>query len=238
MNLSVLRTVFDKLCGLDALTHRRGPRRKKCIPEYLDRAEIVQLMDAATCLRDQLLIALIYGCGLKTNELRRLTWDDLSEDGATLRVASRWGRTDRQLAIPSAVRSLLLEGRRRCPGEEVIFTGPSGRKAISARRIQVVVKDVARKAGIQKAVLPVTLRHSYAVHFLQDGGTIRQLQENLDHRLLETTARYLEITGLPEMIEPAPLSPPGLPIAQSFWQQLTDRFTRRVKGIRIFKSSA
>lgn len=238
MNLSVLRTVFDKLAGLGALNNRRGPRRKQSLPEYLDRSEIVQLMDAATCLRDQLIIALLYGCGLKTNELRRLTWGDLDAGCTTLRMASRWRRADRKLAVPVTVRSLLIEGHNRCPAEEAIFANPSGSKAISARRIQVLVRELAQKADLQKVVLPVTLRHTYAVHFLQDGGTIRQLQENLDHRLLESTARYLEITGLPEATQPASPAPPTTPTTPPFWQEITHRFTRKIKGIRLFMSSA
>lgn len=236
MNLSVMRTIFDKLAGLDALSNRRGPRRKQALPEHLDRAEIVRLMDAATCLRDQLIISFIYGCGLKTSELRRLTWGDLDVKCATVRVASRWSRPDRQLPVPMAIRSLLIEGRKRTPAGQAIFANPAGHNAISARRIQVLVRETAQKAGLQKVVLPVTLRHTYAVHLLQDGGTIRQLQENLDHRLLETTARYLDITGLPELLPST--SPPKPPVTPSFWHELTDRFTRKIRGIRLFASSA
>lgn len=237
MSQSVLRTVFDKLGGLNALNHRRGPRRRQFLPEYLDRAEIVRLMDAATCLRDQFIISFIYGCGLKTSELRRLTWGDLDVDCTAVRVASRWSRSDRQLPVPMAIRSLLVEGRKRCPAGQAILAAPDGRKAMSARRIQVLVRETAERAGLHKIVLPVTLRHTYAVHFLQDGGTIRQLQENLDHRLLETTARYLDITGLPESLPSTP-PPPKPPVTPSFWHELTDRFTRKIRGIRLFASSA
>lgn len=237
MNVSVLRTIFDKLAGLDALNQRRGPRTKQRLPEYLDRNQITQLLDASSCLRDQLLIALLYGCGLKTNELRRLTWGDLDAEGATLRVPSRWRKPDRQLPVPLAIKQLLLEGRLRCPANQPIFANPAGRKAISARRIQVLIRETATRAGLPNIVLPVTLRHSYAVHFLQDGGTIRQLQDNLDHLLLETTTRYLDITGLPET---APSEPPqrSMPVLPTFWQEITDRFTRKIKGIRLFMSSA
>ncbi|HMO52558.1 MAG TPA: tyrosine-type recombinase/integrase, partial [Kiritimatiellia bacterium] len=114
MNLSVLRTLFDKLGGLQALNHRRGPRRKQVLPDYLNRSDISRMMDAALCLRDQMLIALLYGCGLKTSELRRLTWGDIDAHGGTVRVASRWKRPDRQLPIPEAVRTLLMDGRARC----------------------------------------------------------------------------------------------------------------------------
>ncbi|HMO52672.1 MAG TPA: tyrosine-type recombinase/integrase [Kiritimatiellia bacterium] len=130
-----------------------------------------------------------------------------------------------------------MDGRARCPAEMPLFADASGRNALSTRWIQVLVREIAKRAGLQKIVLPVTLRHSYAVHFLQDGGTIRELQENLDHRLLETTARYLNLVDLsekPPPDNPAPTPPPAKP----FWRELTDRFTRRIKGIRLFMSSA
>ena len=243
MNLSVLRTLFDKIGGLNALHQRRGPRRKRRLPDYLDRSDIVRLMDAAANLRDQLAIALLYGCGLKTSELRRLVWRDIDPEKGTLRVPSRWGPTDRLLPIPVAVRDLLREGQTRCAPDQPVFCDPAGKKPLSSRRIQTLIRETACRAGIEKAVLPVTLRHSHAVHFLQDGGTIRQLQENLDHRYLETTARYLDITGLPDRTPPPPpIIPISIPIptppSPPFWQQLTDRFIRKIRGLRLFANTA
>ena len=139
--------------------------------------------------------------------------------------------------FPLAIKQLLMEGRLRCPADQPIFANPAGRKAISARRIQILIREAAKRAGLPNIVLPVTLRHSYAVHFLHDGGTIRQLQDNLDHLLLETTTRYLDITGRQETVPPEPPQR-STPVLPTFWQEITDRFTRKIKGIRLFMSSA
>jgi len=193
MNLSVLRTVFDKLGGLRALVAQRGPRRKRPLPEHLTRDDVRRIWDAAGSPRDRILVGLLYGCGLKTGELRRLTWGDINLEARTVRVPSRWGRPDRYLPMPTDLVALLKAGVGGYqPGQAVMAPKP-GRPAISGRRIQLLVRNMARKAGMSSVVLPVTLRNSYAVHFLEDGGTIRALQVNLDHRFLATTARYLDV---------------------------------------------
>ena len=123
----------------------------------------------------------------------------------------------------------------RCPPDQPVFAEPTGKRALSARRIQLLVRQTAKRAGLEKTVLPITLRHSYAVHFLQDGGNIRQLQDHLDHRMLETTARYLDLVALPTREPPPP--PVNLGASKSFLHDLTNRFVRKVRGLRIFHNT-
>ncbi len=197
MNISVLRTLFDKLGKLNALTRQKGPRSHKPLPDYLNRSDIANLLASAPLVRDQLVIALLYGCGLKTGELRGLTWNDLDPEAGTLRLTSRYTGKTRIIRLPSAILPILLHGKKVCPGHQYVIPGGKADQAISTRSIQRIITQAAyavnhnnRLSRINIPITPNTLRHSYAIHFLEDGGTIRALQETLDHQTLEATIRY------------------------------------------------
>jgi len=204
MNISVLRTVFDKLGGLNIFQHVRGPRRKRPLPDYLNRDDVTRLIGAATTLRDQLLLAFMYGCGLKVGEIQQIRWQNLLVDEGVLCIPSRHDeRIFRRLPLPQAIMPIITEGIQRCLPEQLIFAGASENKPLSARAIENAVSRCAAAASLSQTVTPMTLRHSFAVHTLEAGATIRYLQEALDHQLVETTMRYQEC-----VISPIPASFP------------------------------
>jgi len=204
MNISILRTVFDKLAGLKSLNNQRGPRRKLPLPEYLSRDDITRLISSATTLRDQLILALLYGCGLKVSELQQIRWQDIQLGAGVLLVASRYRSETRRLVLPLAVIPIMKEGIARCSPGDFIFPGGKEHQPLSARAIQLIVHNSAKKASSQNQITPQLLRNSYAVHALESGATIRQVQEALDHQCVETTMRYEAcLNRTPATISPA-----------------------------------
>jgi len=99
MNISVLRHVFDRLAGLAVTARCVTPKRPHPLPEVLSREETLAMLAAAPSTRDQLILGLLYGCGLKVGELCRLTWEDIDPSGGSLRVRHAL-RKERLLAIP------------------------------------------------------------------------------------------------------------------------------------------
>lgn len=77
-----------------------------------------------------------------------------------------------------------------------------GRHHIFETSIQRAIKTAARKAGIVKPCGPHTLRHCFATHLLKQGVNIRQIQELLGHKKLETTMIYTHIEGASEVKSP------------------------------------
>lgn len=212
MNISVLRTLFDKLAGLHALTRQEGPRPQKQLPDYLNRSDIANLLAAAPRVRDQLVIALLYGCGLKTGELRQLQWKDFDPEAGTIQLTSRYTGKTRNVQLPVAILPILRHGRNICPEHQYVIPGVKADQAISARSIQRIITQAVhaanqnnQKSPINIPVTPNILRHSFAVHFLEDGGSIRALQEALDHQTLEVTMRYA--ARCPSRTNPPAVSP-------------------------------
>lgn len=190
MNISILRTIFDKLGGLNALNSQRGPKRKRPIPEFFSREEIARLLSATINHRDMLVIALLYGCGLKVGELQRIRWRDIQVDEGTLCLPSRYDQRIRHLKLPVAIIPILRAGREQCQPENLVFSGASEGNPLSSRLIEIIVRNCARQVGCRINVTPQILRNSFIVHSLEAGVNVRQLQEALDHRWVETTLRY------------------------------------------------
>ena len=241
MNISVLRTLFDKLGGLNALVHQRGPRRKRTLPEILARDDISRLFAHATTLRDQLILALFYGCGLKTGELQTLRWREIDPDAGNLQLPARYSGKIRTIKLPSATLSLLRLGKTQCAPDDLLFPGTHTERGLTPRAIQALLRNIAKSAGLDRPVTPMTLRHTFAVHFLEDGGTIRQLQEILGHETIEPTMRYKALVRdqsnhpiLEPLItlhtEPEILAAPIFPLVEKAAPRFADRLRQQLKG--------
>ena len=198
MTLSALRTVFDKLCGKTLTTRLVTPKRSFALPEILSREEIRDLLVAASTPRDQLLLGLLYGCGLKPGQLARLTWADIDPNAGILRI--RAGRESRDLEIPPDLIPILTYGKDRCPAEDFVLQGRYAGSALSLRMIELTVRRARNAAGILKPVTAMSLRHAYAVHSLESGVSARTVQTALGHKDIRTTMRYVRCT-LPDNLE-------------------------------------
>jgi integrase/recombinase XerC len=247
MNISVLRTCFDKTFGTQLLADRTGPKRPKVLPVILSRSETQQLVSAADNPRDGLAIALLYGCGLKPGELVLLRWQDFDMANAELAIP---GPRPRTVRIPQGIKKIIEMGQARCAPTDFVFAGRYSNTHLSVRTIDRIVRTTAQFAGILKPVTAMTLRHSYAVHQLQAGINIREIQQHLGLRSLETMMRYLDC--IPEPI-PSPFDSftvpliPDLPtedIQLPFPQTSPTRYfyrwmtTKLKNGFRLFRSSA
>ncbi|MBL7077434.1 MAG: tyrosine-type recombinase/integrase [Kiritimatiellae bacterium] len=190
MNISVLRTVFDKLGGQTVTSQLATPKRPMHLPEILSPGEVRQILAAATTTRDQLLLGLMYGCGLKVGEACRIKWDDLDMEGHTLRVRYARDTRSRLLDIPPDLIPILKMGCSRCPGEDYIFQGRHEGAHLSTRMVQLILRSAVKTTDILKTVTCMTLRHSFAVHCLENGGSTRAVQEALGHKSIDTTLIY------------------------------------------------
>jgi site-specific recombinase XerD len=204
-NVTVLRTAFDRFASRRLLDRIRSPRRGDRLPEILSPADVARVIDAADTLRDRLLLSLLYGCGLKASEACRLRWKDVDPGTRTLTVQGAWLDAPRRVLLPEDLLPLLREFRRTCPLDAPVFRGRAAGAPLSTRMAEVIVHRCGRAAAIGLPVTSMTLRHAYAVHALASGLNLRELQEILGHRRLETTQRYLRCLLPPGAVSPIDL---------------------------------
>jgi integrase len=160
------------------------PRRERPIREVLTRAELDRMELAMPTERDKLIIRIFADCGLRLDELTRLTAVDLHRRGrrAHLRVHGKCDR-DRDVPLPpSLLRRLdrLIAGRPEERASDAIFCshrrGPYGEyEALTSGGIYQVVKDAMTRARITKRVYPHLIRHSWMTEMLRYGMNPIQL---------------------------------------------------------------
>ena len=164
----------------------KAPKHEKKLPSSLSRHEVAALIKAAASSRSKLIIRTLYSTGMRVSELVELTPADIDTTGFVT-VRSGKGKKMRRTVIDPKLASELLE-----QSGAYVFTGPNG--ALTTRNIQSVLTNTARRAGIEKKVTPHKLRHSFATHLLEQGTSIRVIQELLGHENLQTTQIYTHIS--------------------------------------------
>ena len=210
---SFYRFAFGEgLIELDVAAHLDLPRMPRLLPETLTIAEVERLLNAAGSpdpdgprLRDRALVELLYAAGLRISEALRLDLEDLSLDGAFVRVI---GKGDKERLVPIGevaveVLRTWIGGQRAAlvalhhvepiRGGPLFVGGRGGR--LSRQGAWAAVKRAAASAGLSDRVSPHTLRHSFATHLLEGGADLRVVQELLGHASISTTQLYTHVTG-------------------------------------------
>jgi integrase/recombinase XerD len=180
------------------------PRRPKPLPKTLSPGEAERLIDAAKGtqprnLRDQALVELMYGAGLRVSEAVGLEKSGVDLDDRFVRVTGKGGK-ERVVPIgrhaADAVRRYLSRGRpyldRRHRPE--LFLNAKGGPLTRAGAF-LILRRLAAVAGLDPTrVHPHILRHSFATHLLEGGADLRSVQEMLGHADLSTTERYTHVS--------------------------------------------
>jgi len=191
-NISALRVVFDKFGNQNLTNAIRTPRRPRTLPTVLSRDKVRRILCAAGTVRDRILLGLVYGCGLKASEICALRWRDMEPSLRKLHIAPTGVADQRIVALPTSLVAALSEGKLCCHPDEFIFPGSTQNRPITTRTVSLILRRAVLVAGIEEPVTCMTLRHSYAVHALESGTTIREVQVSLGHRQLLTTGVYMK----------------------------------------------
>ncbi len=180
-------------------------KRDKKLPIVLGREEVKAMLKQAEHLKHKLLIALLYGCGLRCGEVRTIRLRDIDINRGMLLVRKTKGNYDRYVPLGK----LLIRGIQKhiesTGATDYLFTGSDYDSRYSQRGVQWVIKSLCKKAGIRKEVNTHTLRHTYATHLLEDGLDIVTIKELLGHAHIETTMMYLHIAKTGRKVPFCPL---------------------------------
>lgn len=175
----------------------RAPKAPRKLPQVLDVDEAVQLVelptDAPLGLRDRALLELFYSSGLRLSEVCALRWHDLDFETGLVTVLGK-GSKQRIVPVGSHARAALQAWREDSTSQPdgFVFPGRGGRQ-ISARAIQLRMKQLAMRQGVLKRIHPHLLRHSFASHVLESSGDLRGVQELLGHSDIATTQIYTHL---------------------------------------------
>ena len=181
------------------------PLRPKHLPDVLtdeDITKIQQTFDLSLPdqYRNNVIVEVLYGCGLRVSELVNLKLSNIYEKEQCLRVI---GKGDKERWVPINPRALdmmltyihnvrsHIEVK---PGEEkYVFLNRRG-SHLSRNFVFMFLQQAVSEAGIQKHVSPHSLRHSFATELVENGADLRAVQEMLGHESISTTEIYTHLT--------------------------------------------
>ncbi len=180
------------------------PRIKRKLPVFLNVEEIDNMLsqiDRSTPEgeRNVAMLETMYSCGLRVSELISLKLSDLHFNESYISII---GKGDKQRLVPIGNTAMKLiknyiENHRnhiaiKKNQEDMVFLSKRG-SSITRQMVFYVIKDLAVKAGIKKALSPHTLRHSFATHLVEGGADLRAVQEMLGHESITTTEIYTHL---------------------------------------------
>lgn len=181
-----------------------APKQKRTLPDILSFTEIENIINAIDLskqegVRNKAIIETLYSCGLRVTELVNLKITCLYLDVGFIRVI---GKGDKERLVPvgeSAIKHINIYKNNirvhipiKKDNEDVLFLNRRGRK-LSRVMIFMVIKDLAKLAGITKNISPHTFRHSFATHLVEGGADLRAVQEMLGHESIITTEIYTHL---------------------------------------------
>jgi site-specific recombinase XerD len=188
----------------------RTPKKREALPDVLTMGELERLLAStgraeiwerhfhAKPERDRLLLALLAYAGLRRSELLGLDWDDVDLSRRLLRVRKAKGGRQRTIPIHPALVPLIVDYYevRQPRVEPALFVGVQGKRLNDTQLDQLFRHYVdASGVGERKRVTPHTLRHVFASELLRAGANLRQIQELLGHKHLDSTQRYTRVNA-------------------------------------------
>ena len=181
-----------------------SPKLKKSIPKVLNINEINKLLEYKPTnnkeYRNKAMMELMYASGLRVSELVELELNNIDFNNNYVRIFGK-GKKERIVPINDIAckylseyiniyRNSLLRGYI----TDKVFISSYG-KGITRQAFFKILKQIAKKQGIEKDFSPHTLRHSFATHLIEYGADLRSLSEMLGHENIKTTQIYTHLSN-------------------------------------------
>jgi integrase/recombinase XerD len=207
--ISGLKSFFNYLMLEDIIKSNptellEAPKTARKLPDTLAFEELEILLNAIDMstqegTRNKAILETMYSCGLRVTELTELKISNIYADVEFIKVIGK-GNKERLVPIGASalkyiqiyietIRAHIIPNKN---AEDILFLNRRGGK-LSRVMIFYIIKELAKKAGIQKNIHPHTLRHSFATHLVEGGANLRAVQEMLGHENITTTEIYTHL---------------------------------------------
>ena len=177
-----------------------NPRVAKYVQEVLTINELSLLFDACNDMRELSLLHFLYDCGLRSREVCNIQLTDFEKTNKKLTLRNSKGGKLRVVPYSDALKNTLtsyfntLKSR---PTTYLFERINEPGTPITVRGVQYIVGQVVNRSRLKKDIHPHTFRHCFAVHYLDNGGSLLRLKELLGHEQISTTLHYLKFSKIP-----------------------------------------
>lgn len=196
--------LLEQIVTIDPTLLLEAPKMQRKLPDTLSFEEIEQIIAGIDLSkpeggRNKAIFETMYSCGLRVSELVNLQLSQLFLDVGFVKVV---GKGDKERLVPigrdaikyieiyrNSIRNQMIIEK----GEEdILFLNRRGHR-LTRVMIFLILKDLVKKAGIEKNISPHTFRHSFATHLVEGGADLRAVQEMLGHESITTTEIYTHL---------------------------------------------
>lgn len=209
-HLSSLRTYYNFLKEIEVVKENvflsiNNPKIEKKLPNYLSILETEDIINSFDNnnffeIRNNLLIELIYSCGLRLEEVLNIKIKNINFSDKQIKISGK-GNKERMVLFGEYAYDILkkyIDNYRKefltDTSFEYLFISKTGKK-LSSSMAHKIIKNQSIKAGIKHGVSAHSLRHSFATDLLNNGASIETVKELLGHSSLSTTQIYTHVTN-------------------------------------------
>ena len=206
-NLASLRSFYQylhrtKVISDDPTLNLESPKIERKLPKVLSSEQVELLLEQPKCVdlkgyRDKAMLELVYATGIRVTELISLNMNDIDLDNGYIKCVGK--NKERVIPIGSLAvnalkeyvdksRSILLKDE----NDQALFVNVNGHR-LTRQGFWKIIKQYKTQANIDVDITPHTLRHSFAVHLLENGAELRAIQEMLGHSDISSTQVYAQI---------------------------------------------
>ena len=207
-NLASLKNFYSYLVSSGFLEKSPVPgdihveRGVKKLPQILTGKEVELLLAQPACVdakgyRDKAMLEVMYATGIRVTELINLDIGDVNLELGVIKCAD--AKKSRAIPLyPAAMKALSVyindvrDTMLASPGEQALFVNVGGSR-MSRQGFWKILKHYQSAANIEKDITPHTLRHSFAVHLLENGADLGSVQELMGHSDISSTQVYAQM---------------------------------------------
>ncbi|HZK07818.1 MAG TPA: tyrosine-type recombinase/integrase [Bacteroidales bacterium] len=168
------------------------PKQKRPLPKVLSEEEFIKIYKQCHNQKHQIVLKLMYGCGLRRNEVCTLKTEDVNIDRELIFVKGKGGKYRPINPGKRLIEDMKEYQKNYSPGEYLIEGQGGG--TYSGTSIAKIIERLSEKAGLKRKVTPHMLRHTFATHHMEKGTELRLIQEALGHASSKTTEIYTRVS--------------------------------------------
>jgi integrase/recombinase XerD len=169
-------------------------QKSEKLPIVLSVEEVQRMFSVCENKKHLAILALLYSCGLRVSELINLKWQHIDRSRMVINILQGKGKKDRQVMLDETLIPILTDYYREYKSKEYVFNGWKQELQYTQQSVLQVMKQLAKKAGINKRVWTHLIRHNTFTHLAEAGTDINLIQRLAGHSNVKTTSIYLHLS--------------------------------------------
>lgn len=184
---------YTKELSIDEIISIERPKKEKKLPKVMTKSQVKLLFDSTSNMKYLTAMMLAYSAGLRVSEVAKLKIEDIDSDQMLIRIRQGKGRKDRLVPLSEKLLVHLRDYYQLYEPKVWLFENPIG-DHLTTRTLQKAFADSRVKSKMQSYMTFHSLRHSFATHLLEEGVSLRYIQEILGHASSRTTEIYTHVS--------------------------------------------